>query len=266
MVKVSVITINYNDVKGLNKTIDSIISQRFTNYEYIIIDGGSTDGSVELIRQNLDKISYWVSESDRGIYHAMNKGILRASGEYCYFLNSGDSLVNKKVLAKVFETDTDSDIIFGNLIVCDKNGNEIAKRFGKNKITFLDIYSNNLKHQASFIKRSLFDIYDLYNEDLKIIADWEFFIKSLGLGSATTKYINVDIAYFNNNGISNNAGTIYLNERKKILEELLPLRIREDYLNFSVISSYIRINNYKFSRLIFRILNRGIKLYEGLFR
>ena len=266
MVKLSVITINYNDVKGLNKTIDSIVSQTFTDYEYIIIDGGSNDGSVELIRQNLDKISYWVSESDRGIYHAMNKGILRASGDYCYFLNSGDALVNEKVLAKIFETEIDSDIIFGNLIVCDKNGKKIGKRLGKNKITFLDIYSNILKHQASFIKKSLFDKYDLYNEDLKIIGDWEFFLKSLGLGSATTKYINVDIAYFNNNGISNNAGAIYLSERKKILEELLPIRIREDYIIFSEISSLIRINNYKFTRLLLRILNRCIKLFELYFR
>ncbi len=103
MKKVSVITINYNNAQGLQKTIDSVISQTFKDYEFIIIDGGSTDESVDIIRKNSGKISYWVSEKDGGIYNAQNKGAKKASGEYCLFLNSGDFLMDSQTLEKVFK-------------------------------------------------------------------------------------------------------------------------------------------------------------------
>ncbi|MDR2910496.1 MAG: glycosyltransferase [Bacteroidales bacterium] len=92
--KLSIITINLNNVAGLQKTIESVVKQTFTDYEYIVIDGGSTDGSADIIKQHANKITYWVSEPDKGIYNAMNKGIRVAKGEYCLFLNSGDWLIN----------------------------------------------------------------------------------------------------------------------------------------------------------------------------
>ena len=87
IMKFTIITINYNNVKGLKKTIDSVISQNFSDYEFIIIDGASTDGSVDIIKEYSPHISYWVSEPDKGIYHAMNKGITVSRGEYLLFLN-----------------------------------------------------------------------------------------------------------------------------------------------------------------------------------
>ena len=89
--RLSIITINYNNREGLRKTIESVVNQTYRNFEYIIIDGGSTDGSVEVVKEYADRISYWVSEPDNGIYNAMNKGVLAANGKYIQFLNSGDT-------------------------------------------------------------------------------------------------------------------------------------------------------------------------------
>ena len=96
-----IITINYNDAAGLKKTIDSVINQTYTEFEYIIIDGGSSDSSLQIIKENANQINYWVSETDKGIYNAMNKGIEAAKGEYLLFLNSGDYLLDSLVLKKV---------------------------------------------------------------------------------------------------------------------------------------------------------------------
>ena len=115
MKKLSIITINRNNSAGLHKTIESVVSQTFTDYEYIIIDGASTDGSVDIIKQYANKITSWVSEPDKGIYNAMNKGILKATGEYLLFLNSGDSLHTYNVLNEIFRKEINSKIILGDV-------------------------------------------------------------------------------------------------------------------------------------------------------
>ncbi|MFT4805390.1 MAG: glycosyltransferase involved in cell wall biosynthesis, partial [Psychroserpens sp.] len=99
--KLSIITINFNNAVGLKKTIESVVNQTSNDFEYIVIDGGSNDGSVDVIKEYEAKVSYWVSEVDKGIYHAMNKGILLAKGDYLEFLNSGDILVNETVIQKI---------------------------------------------------------------------------------------------------------------------------------------------------------------------
>ena len=99
--KISIITVSFNAVKVIEETIVSVINQTYTNVEYIIIDGGSTDGTVDIIKEYADKISYWVSESDKGIYDAMNKGGIKALGDFLYFLNAGDSFYNKSSLMSV---------------------------------------------------------------------------------------------------------------------------------------------------------------------
>ena len=164
--KLSIITINLNNDTGLKKTIESVINQTLKNFEFIIIDGGSTDRSVELIKEYAGQINYYVSEPDKGIYNAMNKGIRQTHGEYCFFLNSGDYFVKENVLEKVFNNIFDEDVVFGNLLVC-LNGKLVGKRRSKERLTFLDVYSGLIKHQASFIKRQLFDKFGLYNEDLR---------------------------------------------------------------------------------------------------
>ena len=113
--KLSIITINLNNKNGLSETISSVIAQTFTDYEYIIIDGQSTDGSLEVIKQNANHINQWISENDHGIYNAMNKGLNLAKGEYCLFLNSGDSLYDSDVLQVLFSQSFTEDIISGGI-------------------------------------------------------------------------------------------------------------------------------------------------------
>ena len=113
MKKVSVITVNYNNADGLKRTLESLFAQTFTDYESIVIDGGSTDGSREIIENFADRITYWVSEPDGGIYHAMNKGIRQATGLYYNFMNSGDLFEDPTVLENIFASDPTEDILFG---------------------------------------------------------------------------------------------------------------------------------------------------------
>src|SRR5690348_17657794 len=109
MPKLSIITINLNNVKGLQKTMESVFAQTFTDYEYIIIDGGSTDGSVSEIKKHQNKLVYWISENDKGIYNAMNKGIVKANGEYILFMNSGDYLYTDNTIKEVFQKSNNED-------------------------------------------------------------------------------------------------------------------------------------------------------------
>lgn len=167
--KLSIITVNLNNCDGLQKTIDSVICQTFTDYEWIVIDGGSTDGSKELIEQYADRFAYWVSEPDKGIYNAMNKGIKVAKGEYLQFLNSGDWLWENDILNKVFSFGFDEDILYGDCIEADGSRSVFPEVLDE-----LYLYRWTLNHQSSFIKSSLFKD-GLYSENYKVAADWEFF-------------------------------------------------------------------------------------------
>ena len=119
---VSIITVNFNHLEGLKRTYESIVSQTFTDYECIVIDGGSTDGSREFIEQHQDRFAYWCSEKDNGIYHAMNKGIRQAKGEYLNFMNAGDAFACSKTLAGVFSEHRTADILYGYMMIKDING------------------------------------------------------------------------------------------------------------------------------------------------
>ena len=251
----SIVTVNLNNKEGLRNTIEHLIDQTYSNYEFIIIDGGSTDGSREIMEKYRDNISFLVSEKDRGIYHAMNKGIQHTRGKYCLFLNSGDYLVNENVLETVESKNSEADILFGNLVVVSA-GKIIDRIKGKNYLTFIDIYNNRVKHQASFIKRSLFDKYGLYNEKLKIISDWEFFIRSIGIGDATYDYLNMDISYYDNNGISNvnNMNNSSREESQIVIERHIPSMMQPDYEFLKSIYRYRGLFNNKYSLFLIRAL------------
>jgi glycosyltransferase involved in cell wall biosynthesis len=177
--KLSIITVNLNNAEGLRKTIESVISQTYNDYEYLIIDGGSTDGSVEIIKEFADKITYWVSEPDKGIYNAMNKGILKANGEYLQFLNSGDWLLNEKILYKLFNLSYSAEIIFGNTILTKADGTTyLYLKKPIENISLAYFFTKTIQHQSSFIKKDLFNEL-LYDDELKIVADWKFFIQKI---------------------------------------------------------------------------------------
>lgn len=129
--KLSIITVNLNNLEGLKKTYDSVVCQTFTDYEWLVIDGGSTDGSREFIEQHQDKFAYWCSEPDKGIYNAMNKGIVRAKGEYLNFMNSGDCFACEETVAEVFGKNRTADILYGYSFYGSRDGTCCTTRLMK---------------------------------------------------------------------------------------------------------------------------------------
>lgn len=210
--KLSIITINYNNAAGLKKTLDSVASQMYTDFEHIIVDGASTDGSVDIIREYENTLAFrlsplasrlkWLSEPDTGIYNAMNKGIRLAKCEYTLMLNSGDYLVDEHVIEKVLPLFDGTDIIQGNTIE-DINDKKYRNRgYGKSDVDFFDVMKGYFLHQASFCRRDLFDRYGMFDESYRIIGDTKFFMMCLGKENASFKYIDIDIANYDTTGIS----------------------------------------------------------------
>lgn len=196
--KLSIITINFNNRDGLQQTINSVVKQTFTDFEWIVIDGGSTDGSLDLIETQSSRFSYWVSEPDKGIYNAMNKGLEKASGEYVQFLNSGDAFVDERVLESVFNDEGLSDVNYGNQW-CVENGVIVEKRSYPDTMSLAFLFSSPLGHQASFIKRA-FAQKCPYREKYSISGDRAFFLE-LYLSGAVFHHINLPIVFFDTDGI-----------------------------------------------------------------
>ncbi len=222
----SIITINYNNCVGLRHTIDSVVNQAYDDYEYIIIDGASTDGSVDVIKEFETKITFWISEIDRGIYHAMNKGVSQAHGDYCLFLNSGDVFCNSSVLEKVSTLINEADIIVGNVL--SKDGNRTLFVPPSREISLYYLYSGTIPHQSSFIRLELQKKYP-YDENLKIVSDWKFFLQSVVLDNCSIKYIEENISFFDLEGISTSNPEAMWKEKECVLKEMLPARILVDY-------------------------------------
>ncbi len=215
--ELSIITVNLNNGNGLAKTITSVICQRFNKYEFIVVDGASTDNSIEVIKQFQTYISFWISEKDKGIYHAMNKGIMHARGRYLLFLNSGDWLVNDLVLNKVFSESRIQDILLGQCNISE-NGKIIHTLIPPPQISFGYIYYLGLSHQSAFIKREVFEKHGLYREDFKYNGDIEFWYRTIVLNGCTTESLPVIITDYNLDGISSkeNHSEAYRNELDEI--------------------------------------------------
>jgi glycosyltransferase involved in cell wall biosynthesis len=258
MPKLSIITINFNDKSGLKKTMDSVIAQSSKDFEYIVIDGGSNDGSKELIESHANKLAYWISEPDKGIYHAMNKGILAAKGEYCQFLNSGDFLTDNNVITAMLEQTDDFSIVTGHMVKIFPNNQKVCDKINFSN-SLLHFYKGTINHSSSLIKKTLFEKYGLYDESLKIVSDWKFFLNVIGLRNESVKYVDIDVTVFDMTGISSTNSKLERQERRKVLEELLPKSILVDYdLYWRDIEMMRRFKRhkliYKFVWLMDRIL------------
>lgn len=232
--KLSIITINYNNREGLKKTIDSVINQTFRDFEYILIDGGSEDGSKEIILQHEAQFSYWRSEKDHGIYNAMNKGILAAKGDYLLFLNSGDCLTSNDILEQVFATPLKEDIVYGNLLFESQDGNHTLGIY-PDELNVYNVLEGSLPHPASFIKRQLFDN-SLYTESYRIVSDWEFWIKKIIMEGVSYKHISLTISRFDTTGISSNSQRCN-EERELVLQRLFPRMIYSELMSWYEIKS-----------------------------
>jgi glycosyltransferase involved in cell wall biosynthesis len=227
----SIITVNKNNAIGLRYTADSIKNQIFKDFEWIIIDAASSDDSISIIKEYSQFISYWISESDKGIYDGMNKGIIKSHGEYLLFLNSGDALADNFVMEKLVNYKFDDDVVIGAVNVCDVNHNIMIHNHSiKNEqISMFDFYLFGIPHQASLIKRVLFDNYGLYDLTVGMNADWKFFLDTLILSNCSLKKIDCIISNYDNSGISSlNIDKVRV-ERKNIFDNVIPKRIASDY-------------------------------------
>ncbi len=265
MVVLSIITINLNDCFGLRRSMESVLNQSYRNFEFIVVDGGSFDGSLEVIKEfaintnrrkqiNESEESIidpftaceWIyerdslflsigggffSEPDYGIYNAMNKGIRHAKGQYCLFLNSGDWLADENILSRIFSEQQHADIVSGDIAFYDTSRQAVKWYVPSPAIlTANTLFNGTLSHQATFIKRELFEKYGYYNENLKIASDWLFFVETLLEHHVSYQHFNGLVAYFNMEGISCQPETNNLprQEQLAILNQKYP-RFIPDY-------------------------------------
>jgi glycosyltransferase involved in cell wall biosynthesis len=295
-IRLSIITINYNNASGLQKTMESVSAQTSKEFEYIVIDGGSFDKSIDIIKKfessKVQKYS-WISENDNGIYQAMNKGIKMAKGDYLQFLNSGDILASSDVTEKMLnnlenqipktnsqESKTENsknqsecsnqnviEILYGNMLKPYKGKIIRDKGFAGRMPTMIDFYTGTLNHSSAYIKRSLFETYGLYDETLKIVSDWKWYLQVIALGGVTPVYVDIDVSVFDMNGISNVNSELDKAERRKVLEELVSSSVLTDYDNYAFLINQIkRINRYWLTRKGFWLIERILFKWEKWFK
>ena len=245
--KISVITVCYNSEKTIERTIQSVVSQTYTNIEYIIIDGRSKDNTVGIIKKYENSITKWLSESDKGLYHAMNKGVQQASGDIIGILNSDDIFTDNFVLEKIakFHLENRVDASVGNITQFNKNKKIVRKYSAKNwspnklKIGFMP------PHPAIFFKRDLFERYGKYRLDFVSCADYELIIRFFLKNKITWKFSNITTTSMLIGGISSSGYKSY----KLISRE---------------IKKALELNNIKFS--YFRVLLRVIWKLKGFLK
>ena len=271
----TIITINYNNASGLRKTMESVLAQTSKDFEYIVIDGaapqppkgGVSDraviesyvNSVEGQENGYMRCSFlssasgrrvgggFFSESDNGIYHAMNKGIRMAQGEYIHFLNSGDWLVDKHVVEDMLNflnplTPSPSprgeglgvrcDVLIGNVIAVRPDGKVRYKKYNPD-VSLYTFYRGTIEHTSAYIRRDLFDKYGLYDENLKIVSDWKWYLQVVGLNNASVQFTDRYVTCFDTTGISSTNLRLDKAERRQVLEELLPEAVLADYDTYS---------------------------------
>lgn len=237
--KLSILTINRNNAAGLEKTMKSVTDQTFKEFEYIVIDGASTDGSVEVVKNLESGFAHlkWISESDSGIYNAMNKGIRMASGDYIQILNSADCLAYEDVTERMLmalEKAGNPSILYGNMIKCFPDGKQrIDKCFAGQEITMLGMFTGTLNHDPAYIRRDLFEKYGYYDESLKIVSDWKWYMQAIVFGGEKPQYVDLNVTLFDMTGISETNKELDRTERKQVLEQLFPKTILSDYERFA---------------------------------
>lgn len=294
--RLSIVTINYNNAEGLRKTLASVAAQTYREIEHIIVDGGSTDGSVDIIRdyENTIKQSVtinqstiqvkWVSEPDKGIYNAMNKGIEIALGrrivnsfnrselvedknkgieialgrrivnadhttsanslnanrstlnespsDYIQILNSGDILAAPDVTARMvaaLEANGNPEFLYGNMVRMNYATGKLDGKSKEVEYSLRQYYASTMNHDCCYIRRDVYERYGLYDENLKIVSDWKWFLQTIGLGNVEPVYVDIDVTIFDCGGISETNLELRNNERRQVLENVMPPAILADY-------------------------------------
>ncbi len=262
----SIITINRNNASGLEKTMLSVAAQTFEDFEYVVVDGASTDKSLDIIlslEASFGGRLKWISEPDKGVYNAMNKGIGMASGDYLQFLNSGDCLASNDVTARMTEAlkaNGFPTILYGNLLKDMTDGTVMKdKGFAGKTISFHGFYTGSLNHPSTYIKKDLFEKYGRYDDSFKIVSDWKWFLQAIILGEEKPVYTDIDVTLFDMNGISVKNKALGKEERKKVLNELIPSSILADYDSWSYSINHMkRLKRHPWAHRIVRFLERAL--------
>lgn len=262
--KLSIITINYNNVEGLRKTIDSVLCQTWRDFEWIFIDGGSTDGSKELIEKTAAEcpnVSYWCSEPDKGVYNAMNKGIAHAQGEYLNFMNSGDTFYDENVLMNVWKEDHIEDMIYGDWIWCSRDADKLIK--SPTRISMATFQVGNICHQAMFLRAMMLKT-NGFDESYKLFADWAYWMK-MALDNCSFKHVPIIVCRFEWGGLScsnQELANFELDRIKKIPSE----PIRKVLLEYEITKRKLdRFEYFKFNNRALELMEKR-PLYRRLFR
>jgi len=218
--KISIITVCRNAEASIEATIQSVIKQTCKDIEYIIIDGASTDGTLSIIDRYKDQIDKIISEPDKGLYDAMNKGIKEASGEFVYFLNSEDILLHENVISVVAKKlkHSKEDIIYGDILLANKKiGNGYLTQ--QNKVNKFYFFKQTLAHQSVFTRKTAFDKIGDYKSNYKVVSDFEWFLRALK-SDLTFKHIDIIVAMFFLGGISSdpNQNAIFFKERNEVVK------------------------------------------------
>lgn len=237
--KISIITITYNSVKTLQKTIDSYKSQIYPNRELIIIDGQSNDGTIDIIQENSSSINYWISQKDTGIPDALNKGIYVATGDWIYYLNSDDTFFDNNVLARIFSKSQGADMLYGNVIL--KSSNLLYDGiFDKRKLMIA-----NICHQAQFFNKNIFTKLGVFDVSYKLLSDYDFNLRSFSDPLISIKYIDETIAVFDDSGRTSYIvdKPFFRNRRKNFM-----IRFRKQLSDIEIIKAYEQYFYYCFQR------------------
>lgn len=261
--RLSLVTINRNNAAGLEKTMQSVASQTFKEFEYIVVDGASTDGSVDTIKKYESRFSHlkWVSEPDAGIYNAMNKGIRMASGNYIQILNSGDCLAAPDVTGQMLDALGKKgmpSILYGNMVKCFPDGRRyVDNGYGGQEVTFLLFYLGTLNHDPTYIRRDLFDKYGCYDESLKIVSDWKWFMEAIVMGGEKPEYEDINVTLFDMTGISETKAALVRAERDTVLRQAFPSTVLADYERYAdPIERYQRLKRHPWALKLVSSLER----------
>ena len=215
--KISVITISFNAEKHIERTIQSVINQTFSDIEYIIIDGASKDKTVDIIKKYDEKITFWQSEPDKGLYNAMNKGIKQAAGEYLIFMNAGDCFSSKDTVTEIFNSSSElQDVYYGETLIVDEQDKEVGmRRLSTPKELTWKSYKRGMRvsHQA-FIARV--ELVDFYDETYKYSSDFDWCINILKKAEKI-KNTNLIITRYLDGGLTKQNLVPSLKERFKIM-------------------------------------------------
>ena len=248
----TIVTINFNNSNGLKKTIQSVVDQTSTSFEFVVIDGASTDSSVSVIKQFADRIDFWTSESDFGIYDAMNKGIRKSNGNYVCFLNSGDYFASSESVNIIVSMiiSTNSDLIYCDTNIVNTDGTTLFTRVHGvvDNITLLQAMIN---HQSLFVKRNLFDKYGLFDLSFKIKADHDWLIR-IARSKPRVTYLPKILVCYEEGGLSDRLRKLVPMERRRIV------RRHTTFIGMMLYRLYSRVGFFKEVIMLRRMINHLI--------